>query len=251
MVQNDTIAMALSQIKNAQRRALGEAKISPFTKSLLDILKILKEEKYILDFKEEEQNQAKYVLVKLSNGVGIACFPDGAPAGKMELELFASDHDRSMLATVYSAAAPPPGFGENLRSALPILESVCWRERTQRRETVWGSGGLTYRIGEFHFRVGHDVFFQANRFLHEAMIQAALQDLPRLDQPPACRVVIYPAGRLPAILRGGVGAGGEIGLAENEAGIHSVGDAARDVIYQDAAVAAVGREEPPVRHVME
>lgn len=69
MGESDTIAGALSQIKNAQRRALGGTKISPSSRLLLDILKILKEEKYILDFKEEEQNQAKRVVVKLSNNI--------------------------------------------------------------------------------------------------------------------------------------------------------------------------------------
>ena len=113
------------------------------------------------------------VLARLCDGAGAACFPDGTA----ELELFASDNDRSMLATVYSSAAPPPEFGETLRSAFPILESVCWREQTQQRETIWGSGATTYRVGEFHFRVSHESFFQTNRFLHEKMIQAVIEDL--------------------------------------------------------------------------
>jgi len=113
------------------------------------------------------------VVAKLCGGAGADCFPDGAA----ELELFASDKDFSLLATVHAASATPPDFGERLRSAIPALESVCWRVETRRQETVWGSGALTYRVGEFHFRVGHDVFFQTNRFLHEAMIQAVLQDL--------------------------------------------------------------------------
>lgn len=112
-------------------------------------------------------------IAKLSEGVGAACFPDGTA----ELELFASDNDRSMLATVYSSAAPAPEFGEKLQGAIPLLESVCWHDLTQRRETTWGTGAVTYRIGEFHFRVSHHAFFQANRFLHEGMIQAVTQDL--------------------------------------------------------------------------
>ncbi|MGH9783741.1 MAG: class I SAM-dependent RNA methyltransferase, partial [Terriglobia bacterium] len=76
-----------------------------------------------------------------------------------------------------SGSTPAAPFGERLRSAVPTLESVCWRGRAERQETIWGSGALTYRVGEFHFRVGHDVFFQVNRFLHQAMIQAVLQDL--------------------------------------------------------------------------
>lgn len=112
-------------------------------------------------------------IAKLNEGAGAACFPDSAA----ELELFASDNDRSMLATVYSSAAPAPEFGEKLREAIPLLESVCWHDPTQRRETAWGTGAVTYRIGEFHFRVSHHAFFQANRFLHEEMIGAVTQDL--------------------------------------------------------------------------
>ena len=113
------------------------------------------------------------VLAKLCDGAGAACFPDGAA----ELELFASDSDRSLLATVYASAPPPSEFGEKLRSMIPTLESVCWRGRNQRQVNTWGSGALTYRVGEFHFRVSHDVFFQVNRSVHEAMLQAVLQDL--------------------------------------------------------------------------
>ena len=114
------------------------------------------------------------VIAVLRQGVGAACFPDG----HAELDLFASDGDRAaMLATIESPVAAPPGFGEKLRAAVPFLESVCWREQPARRETVWGSGAVTYRVGEFHYRVSHDAFFQANRFLHEGMIQAVTQDL--------------------------------------------------------------------------
>ena len=117
------------------------------------------------------------VLAKLCAGAGAELFPDTGPEGGIEMELFASDNDRTMLATVYSAAAPPLEFGDKLRSALPILESVCWRARSGPSETVWGSGAVTCRVGEFHFRVSHGVFFQTNRFLHDAMIQAVRQDL--------------------------------------------------------------------------
>ena len=124
------------------------------------------------------------VLSSLCRGVGADVFPDcgtdggpdGDPHNEMELELFASDNDRTMLATVYSSAAPPPKFGDRLRSAVPMIESVCWQGRGSRSETVWGNGAVTYRVGEFHFRVSHTAFFQTNRHLLDAMIQAVLQD---------------------------------------------------------------------------
>lgn len=112
-------------------------------------------------------------LARLCDGAGAALFPDGA----MELELFASDSDREMLATVYSAAAAPPEFGDQLRRAVPTLESVGWCGRGGRPKSVWGSGAVTCRVGEFHFRVSHGVFFQTNRYLLPSMIQAVRQDL--------------------------------------------------------------------------
>ena len=121
------------------------------------------------------------VLSRLCSGVGVDvfpdCGPDCGPGGEMELELFASDDDRTMLATVYSSAAPPSQFGDKLRNAVPMLESVCWRGRGSHSETFWGSGAITCRVGEFHFRVSHATFFQTNRYLLDAMIQTVLQDL--------------------------------------------------------------------------
>lgn len=113
------------------------------------------------------------VLEKLCGGVGASGFPDG----KAEIELFASDSDQSMLATVFSGSPPPRNFGENLLDALPAVESVCWRQEPAGKQTNWGSGSITYHVGEFHYRVGHNSFFQVNRFLPEKMIRAVTGDM--------------------------------------------------------------------------
>ncbi|MBI1956274.1 MAG: 23S rRNA (uracil(1939)-C(5))-methyltransferase RlmD, partial [Acidobacteria bacterium] len=112
-------------------------------------------------------------IEKLNHGVGAACFPEG----KAELELFASDSGQALLATVYSSVAPPENFGEMLMSAIPEVKSVGWFEKFSRRQRVWGAGAITYHVGEFHYRVSHDSFFQPNRFLPEPMIRAVLGDL--------------------------------------------------------------------------
>ena len=116
-------------------------------------------------------------LRNLCQGVGTACFPDG----KAEIELFASDTGQALLATIDSAGPAPPVFGEALRSAIPALQSVCWRQEASGREKArvanWGSGSITYHVGEFHYRVGHGSFFQTNRFLLEAFIRAVVGDL--------------------------------------------------------------------------
>ena len=112
------------------------------------------------------------VLEKLCGGAGASCFP----VGKAEIELFASDSDQALLATVSSFSPPPRDFGEKLQSALPGVASVCWREESTGKKMVWGGGSITYRVGEFHYRVGHDSFFQVNRFLLEKMIRAVVAD---------------------------------------------------------------------------
>jgi 23S rRNA (uracil1939-C5)-methyltransferase len=110
------------------------------------------------------------VIRELSRGALASLFPEGAA----ELELFAADADRSFWITVYSSQPAPDRFGEAWREALPAFASVCWHQRPSGKDTVWGEGAITYRVGEFHYRVSHRSFFQANRFLLEAMIEAAV-----------------------------------------------------------------------------
>ncbi|MBI4460063.1 MAG: class I SAM-dependent RNA methyltransferase [Acidobacteria bacterium] len=113
------------------------------------------------------------VLAKLNAGAGASCFPQG----KAELELFASDSGHALLATVYASSPPPENFGDSLMAAIPELKSVGWLDQVSGRPSVWGAGAVTYHVGEFHYRVSHDSFFQPNRFLLEQMIDAVLGDL--------------------------------------------------------------------------
>lgn len=111
----------------------------------------------------------------LAGGVGFSCFPDGSA----EIELFASDSGQ-MLATVYSNQPVPPDFAKRLKAAIPSLESVCWQQKIPgkpAKRTVWGNGALTYHVGEFHYRVSHDSFFQANRFLLRQFVDLVLDGL--------------------------------------------------------------------------
>jgi len=117
------------------------------------------------------------VIAVLSKGTLGELFPDGT----CELELFTNESGRSSLATFYASLPAPPSFGDAWRTALPGFESVCWTEQAASRghdlttrETVWGSGALTYRVGEFHYRVSHHSFFQANQGLLQPMIDAAM-----------------------------------------------------------------------------
>jgi 23S rRNA (uracil1939-C5)-methyltransferase len=118
------------------------------------------------------------VVRELSKGLLAELFPDGT----CELELFADESGGAMLATVYSILPPPTTFGDAWRSALPQFETVCWSRIASRAgdsrpmDTVWGSGAITYRVGEFHFRVSHHSFFQANHSTLRPMMEAATGD---------------------------------------------------------------------------
>ena len=119
------------------------------------------------------------VIGQLSRGTLAPCFPDGV----VELELFASEEDRSLWATVYSSQSAPADFGDAWRGALQQFASVCWAQTSQRRDaasgmdTVVGSGAVTYRVGEYQYRVSHHSFFQTNRFLLRPMIEATLAEI--------------------------------------------------------------------------
>jgi 23S rRNA (uracil1939-C5)-methyltransferase len=99
------------------------------------------------------------------------------------VELFASDSERSLWATIYSAQTAPPGFLDRFTAVLPQLESVCWsfsphgKDVISPADTVAGAGALTYHVRDCHFRVSHHSFFQANRYLLPQMTDIALADL--------------------------------------------------------------------------
>ena len=109
----------------------------------------------------------------LRNGSGKELFPEG----KTELEVFASDADRSGLATVWAFGPPPMGFGERLMRAVPGLESVCWINKSTKQRIGWGPGAITYHVGDYHFHIGHEAFFQVNRWLTAQMIEAVIGDI--------------------------------------------------------------------------
>ncbi|MBI2816637.1 MAG: 23S rRNA (uracil(1939)-C(5))-methyltransferase RlmD [Acidobacteria bacterium] len=116
---------------------------------------------------------------KLAGGLGAALFPDG----DAEIELFVSDSDQKLIATVYSNRPAPRTFGDALREAMPAIQSVCCIQKPDEKRArapkpiVWGDGYLAYHVGEYHFRIGHESFFQINRFLLEELIRTAIGDL--------------------------------------------------------------------------
>jgi len=71
---NDTLANALSKMKNAERVGKDKITILPVSKIVIEVLKILKEEKYITDFKEQKDMRGGTVSVTLAkqiNNIGV------------------------------------------------------------------------------------------------------------------------------------------------------------------------------------
>jgi 23S rRNA (uracil1939-C5)-methyltransferase len=107
------------------------------------------------------------------------------PSGELEIELFDPNDGREFLATITSDSPAPENFGEIWKSAFQNYESVCWTYKPKASrpgahpppvQKIWGSGAVTARVGEYHYRVSHESFFQTNRFLLEKMIATVLND---------------------------------------------------------------------------
>jgi 23S rRNA (uracil1939-C5)-methyltransferase len=63
-----------------------------------------------------------------------------------------------------------------LREAIPFAESILVQDRKADKFELFGPGYLTYSAGGAQFRVGHLSFFQVNRFLVDALVEAVLGD---------------------------------------------------------------------------
>ena len=73
MTMNDLTASALSKIKNAERAKKKEVVIMPISTQMVKVFEILKAEKYIEDFKAQEDargGSAKIILSHSINDIG-------------------------------------------------------------------------------------------------------------------------------------------------------------------------------------
>lgn len=122
----------------------------------------------------------QHAIGKLVDGELFADTQDG----DIEIELFATDDDRELMATITASTAAPKTFGDAWRGALPTFSTVRWistgpKNRHKSRPpitTTWGSGAVSVWVGDFHYRVSHGSFFQTNRYLLGEMIEAAMDD---------------------------------------------------------------------------
>lgn len=97
--------------------------------------------------------------------------------GKGEIEVFVNHDDNELLLTVTTAARSPETLVSAAREIAPGLVSLAVRATAADQPRTFGRGHLLYQAAGVSFRVSHGSFFQTNRFLVDAIADAALANL--------------------------------------------------------------------------
>jgi len=89
MSLNDLVSIALSHILNCERGAKSKCTIQPISKLLIKILDILKEEKYIKNYKILEKKKGGIIEIELSGRINnCGAVKPRFPVEKIEFEKF-------------------------------------------------------------------------------------------------------------------------------------------------------------------
>jgi 23S rRNA (uracil1939-C5)-methyltransferase len=93
-----------------------------------------------------------------------------------EIEAFADSNDEKILINLSAERLPdsPESVAAALRESIPNVESILLQDRRADKFHLTGPGYLTYAAGGAPYRVGHLSFFQVNRFLIEALVEAVI-----------------------------------------------------------------------------
>ncbi len=93
-----------------------------------------------------------------------------------EIEAFADSSDEKILLNLSAERLTdsPESIATALSQSLPNVESILIQDRRADKFHLAGPGYLTYQAGGNSFRVGHLSFFQVNRFLIEALVEAVI-----------------------------------------------------------------------------
>jgi 23S rRNA (uracil1939-C5)-methyltransferase len=93
-----------------------------------------------------------------------------------EIEAFADSSDEKILLNLSAErlADSPESIASALSQSLPNVESILIQDRRADKFHLAGPGYLNYETGGNSFRVGHLSFFQVNRFLIEALVEAVI-----------------------------------------------------------------------------
>jgi len=99
-------------------------------------------------------------------------------SGIDEIEAFVDAADDKVLLNLSSErlSGSPEAIASALRAALPWVESILVQDRRADKFELFGPGYLSYSAGGTAFRVGHLSFFQVNRFLIDALVEAVIGD---------------------------------------------------------------------------
>jgi 23S rRNA (uracil1939-C5)-methyltransferase len=100
------------------------------------------------------------------------------PPGILEVEAFVDSEDAKLALNIAFERFPKPAktLAEEMKAALPELETLLLLDQSKNRFDLTGPGYLIQKAGEFSFRVSHLSFFQVNRFLIEDLMKTVLQD---------------------------------------------------------------------------
>ncbi len=100
------------------------------------------------------------------------------PPGILEVEAFVDSDDAKLALNIAFERFPKPAksLAEEIKAALPELETLLLLDQSKNRFDLTGPGYLTQKAGEFSFHVSHLSFFQVNRFLIEDLLKTVLQD---------------------------------------------------------------------------
>jgi 23S rRNA (uracil1939-C5)-methyltransferase len=95
-----------------------------------------------------------------------------------EIEAFADADDAKVLLNLTGEQLKdsPGAIAAALSQALPFAESILVQDRRADKFELFGPGYLTYSAAGSQYRVGHLSFFQVNRFLIDALVEAVLGD---------------------------------------------------------------------------
>ena len=66
---NDPVANTMSLILNNELIGKSDCLIKPISKTIRELLKVMKENKYVLDFKEIEDSRGNYIKLVLSGNI--------------------------------------------------------------------------------------------------------------------------------------------------------------------------------------
>lgn len=97
------------------------------------------------------------------------------PEGPSEIEIV--DSGAEMLITLRSEGQAPETLVSAFRERVQGLVSLARADSAGGFFPLWGRGHMTQRAAGFEYRISHGVFFQVNRFLHDALADISTRDL--------------------------------------------------------------------------